>query len=83
MEVNTIKVKFTQNWRFNGITYGRDAVLEIAPEDFNSCFMEKIVETPITEVVTVASQEPILPHVEVSPPDETKPKPRRVTKRDY
>jgi len=63
-------------------------VLDIKPEDFNSAFMEAIgepkpVETPITEVVTVASQEPILPHVEVSPPDETKPKPRRVTKRDY
>ena len=63
-------------------------VLDIKLEDFNPAFMEivaelKPVETPITEVVTVASEEPILPQVEVSPPEETKPKPRRVTKRDY
>lgn len=37
----------------------------------------KPVETPITEVVTV---EPVI--TEASPPEEQKPKPRRVRKKD-
>ena len=89
MEVNTIKIKLTTcaTWRYQGKMYPGYSIVDIDPKYFDASFMVKIeetkpVETPITEVVTVAPEEPILPHVEVPPPEETKPKPRRIKKAD-
>jgi hypothetical protein len=47
-----IKVKITQNFRFEGVTYPRDMVIDVPESDFNKHFMTPFVSSVFAEPAT-------------------------------